>query len=64
MDDKIEKAINSAIGNISTDNLNVTKEQIEYIKKELKNGPNDEIIINKLVEISENKGVQKKYVKQ
>ena len=35
--DKIDKAIESAIANLSVDNLKVTKEQIEQVKDNLQN---------------------------
>lgn len=63
MSNNIDKAVDNAIANINIDNLNVTKEQIELIKNELKNNQQNEMVLNKLVEISENSGIQKKYGK-
>ena len=37
MDDRIEEAVDKAIANLNVDDLNVTKDQIDEIKKRLAN---------------------------
>lgn len=49
---EVDQALKQAIDNLNMDNLEVTKEQIEIIKKELLKEEKEDTVVNQLIKIS------------